>query len=76
MRQNLIPTDIDNAQDLTKLVQNMLSQMQGRFGEMNENIVGRIDEMGKKIDELEASISELVQEAQAEPRASSGQPAQ
>ena len=41
----------------------MLGQMQGRFGEMNENIVGRIDEMGKKIDELEASISELVQEA-------------
>lgn len=38
----------------------MLAQMQTRFGEMNENIVGRIDEMGKKIDELEASISELV----------------
>jgi len=35
---------------------------------MNDNIVGRIDEMGKKIDELESSISELVQEAQAEPR--------
>lgn len=50
----------------------MLGQMQGRFGEMNENIVGRIDEMGKKIDELEASISELVQEAQAEPRAPNG----
>ena len=43
--------------------------MQTRFGEMNENIVGRIDEMGKKIDELEASIGELVQEAQAEPKA-------
>jgi heat shock factor-binding protein 1 len=38
----------------------MLAQMQTRFGEMNENIVGRIDEMGKKIDELEASIGELV----------------
>lgn len=76
MRQTLILADIDNAQDLTKLVQTMLSQMQGRFGEMNENIVGRIDEMGKKIDELEASISELVQEAQAEPRAPNGQPAQ
>ena len=47
----------------------MLGQMQERFGEMNNNIVSRIDEMGKKIDELESSISELVQEAQQDPRA-------
>ena len=55
--------DIDNAQDLTKLVQQMLGQMQNRFDEMNNNIVGRINEMGTKIDELESSIGELVQEA-------------
>ena len=55
--------DVDNAQDLTKLVQSMLTQMQQRFGEMNNNIVSRIDEMGNKIDELEASIGELVNEA-------------
>ena len=55
--------DVDNAQDLTKLVQSMLTQMQQRFGEMNNNIVSRIDEMGTKIDELEASIGELVNEA-------------
>ena len=30
---------------------------------MNSSIVTRIDEMGKKIDELESSIGELVQEA-------------
>lgn len=58
--------DVDNAQDLTKLVQSMLTQMQTRFGEMNDNIVGRIDEMGRKIDELEQSIGELVNEAQAD----------
>lgn len=44
----------------------MLTQMQTRFGEMNDNIVGRIDEMGRKIDELEQSIGELVNEAQAD----------
>ena len=48
----------------------MLTQMTQRFGEMNNNIVSRIDEMGTKIDELEASIGELVNEAQADPRAS------
>jgi hypothetical protein len=30
---------------------------------MSDNIVGRIDEMGKRIDELENSIGELVKEA-------------
>ena len=34
---------------------------------MNTNIVSRIDEMSKKIDELEGSIGELVKEAQQEP---------
>lgn len=57
---------VDNAQELTQLVQQMLQQMQVRFGEMNSSIVTRIDEMGKKIDELESSIGELVQEAQNE----------
>lgn len=37
--------------------------MQTRFGEMNKNIVDRIDTMGTKIDDLETSIKELVQEA-------------
>ena len=36
---------------------------------MNGNIVNRIDEMSKKIDELEGSIGELVKEAQEEPEA-------
>jgi heat shock factor-binding protein 1 len=44
----------------------MLQQMQTRFGEMNTSIVTRIDDMGKKIDELETSIGELIQEAQNE----------
>ena len=58
--------DVDNAAELTQLVQQMLQQMQTRFGEMNNSIVSRIDEMGKKIDELEGSIGELIQEASTE----------
>ena len=49
------------------MVTQMLEQMQTRFGQMNGNIVSRIDEMSKKIDELEGSIGELVKEAQEEP---------
>ena len=32
---------------------------------MSENIVGHIDEMGNRIEELEKSIAELVNEAQS-----------
>ena len=41
----------------------MLTQMQNRFKNMSENIVGHIDEMGNRIEELEKSIAELVNEA-------------
>lgn len=54
----------DNANELTNLVQQMLTQMQQRFQTMSDNIIGRIDEMGKRIDDLKSSIADLVSEAQ------------
>lgn len=56
----------DNANELTQLVQQMLTQMQSRFQSMSDNIINRIDEMGTRIDDLEKSIADLVQEAQAD----------
>jgi len=41
----------------------MLNQMQQRFKGMSENIVERIDEMGNRIEDLEKSIAELVNES-------------
>ena len=58
-------TDLTNANELTELVQNMLNQMQKRFQGMSDNIVDRIDDMGGRIEELEKSIGELVNEAGA-----------
>ena len=43
----------------------MLNQMQKRFQGMSDNIVERIDDMGSRIEELEKSIGELVNEAGA-----------
>jgi heat shock factor-binding protein 1 len=54
----------DNANELTQLVQSMLTQMQQRFQSMSDNIITRIDEMGSRIDDLEKSIADLVSEAQ------------
>lgn len=56
----------NSAAELTNLVQQMLTQMQTRFQSMSDTIIGRIDEMGNRIDELEKSISDLVTEAQTE----------
>ena len=40
-----------------------LLAQQTRFQQMSDNIVGRIDEMGTRIDDLEKSIGELIQQA-------------
>jgi len=39
---------------------------------MSDNIIGRIDEMGNRIDDLEKSIADLVQEAQADSNQAAG----
>ena len=43
-----------------------LSQ-QSRFEQMSDQIIGRIDEMGNRIDDLEKSIGELMEQAGVEP---------
>jgi heat shock factor-binding protein 1 len=53
----------ENAQDLTIFVQNLLEQMQQRFNQMSTSIIGRIDDMGTRIDDLEKSISDLMTQA-------------
>ena len=54
-------------EDLTMFVQSLLDQMQGRFSQMSETIINRIDEMGSRIDELEQSINDLMEQAGVEP---------
>jgi heat shock factor-binding protein 1 len=49
--------EVPQPQDLTVFVQNLLGQMQSRFQQMSDSIIGRIDEMGARIDDLEHSIS-------------------
>jgi heat shock factor-binding protein 1 len=49
-----------NTKELNQFVQNMLKQMQERFDEMSSNIIGRVDEMGKRIDDIEKSIGEIM----------------
>lgn len=49
-----------STKELNAFVQNMLKQMQDRFEEMSTNIIGRVDEMGKRIDDIEKSINDIM----------------
>ena len=45
---------------LTHLTQFPLAPQQTRFNRLSDQIIGRIDDMGGKIDALEQSINELM----------------
>ena len=43
-----------------------MNSQQQRFNQMSTSIIGRIDEMGNRIDDLEKSIGDLMQQVQSE----------
>mmetsp|Transcript_20442 Transcript_20442/g.43844 ORF Transcript_20442/g.43844 Transcript_20442/m.43844 type:complete len:94 (-) Transcript_20442:199-480(-) len=61
-----LQSNMDSPEDLDIFVKELMDNMQTRFNRLSDSIVGRIDEMGSKIDELEKSINELMDQAGAE----------
>ena len=55
-----------NPTDLTAFVQTLLDQMQTRFSQMSDQIITKIDDMGARVDELEKSISVLMDQTSVE----------
>lgn len=43
--------------DLAVFVQDLMGQMQTRFSELGDSITGKMDDMGRRMDELEGSES-------------------
>lgn len=56
-------SDPKSVQDLTTYVQHIMNDMHKKFQSMSDNVVGRIDEMGSRLDELETDIAELMAQA-------------
>lgn len=54
--------NIDNAQELTQFVKNMLNQMNEKFSVMTENVINRIDDMNGRINDLEQTVLQLIEE--------------
>ncbi|XP_065913376.1 heat shock factor-binding protein 1-like [Dysidea avara] len=52
----------ENTADLNAFVEGLLSEMQQKFQQMSDQIIGRLDEMGQRVDELEHNITQLMQQ--------------
>mmetsp|Transcript_35507 Transcript_35507/g.40452 ORF Transcript_35507/g.40452 Transcript_35507/m.40452 type:complete len:95 (-) Transcript_35507:47-331(-) len=52
---------------LSMFVDEMLDQMQSKFTTMGDSIMGRMNKMGTRMDELETSIGDLMGQAGLEP---------
>ena len=46
--------------------------MQSRFQQMSDSIITRIDEMGERIDDLEKSVGDLIQQAEEDVKPEEG----
>ncbi|CAB9527542.1 heat shock factor binding protein [Seminavis robusta] len=68
-------TEAEAAQpDLAIFVHDLLQEMEGRFSEMGDSISGRMESMGKKMEELETSVNELMEQAGLPPPATQPPP--
>lgn len=61
------------SEELTKFVQDLLGDMQTKFQQMSEQIIGRLDEMGRRVDVLEKNIGELMQQVDSKEEAADQQ---
>ncbi|XP_074754020.1 heat shock factor-binding protein 1-like protein 1 isoform X2 [Athene noctua] len=55
--------DTPGAGDLSQLAENLLYQLQENFQALTEKITLRMEEMGKRIDDLEKHVADLMTEA-------------
>ncbi|KAL6070572.1 Heat shock factor-binding protein 1 [Balamuthia mandrillaris] len=77
--QDDVPPSSQQQQDLNVMVETVLQQMQLRFEQMSDAILGKIDDMGARITQLEKSMGDLMESAGVSlppPSSSSTQPRQ
>lgn len=57
------PADNKAAQDFAVMISSLLQQMQGRFEQMSDTILSKIDEMDKRLDDLEGTMHTLASQS-------------
>ncbi|KAI9342870.1 heat shock factor binding protein 1-domain-containing protein [Obelidium mucronatum] len=56
----------NNSEELSVFVESLLAQMQSKFNNLSDEILGKMDAMGSRIKELESSLEELVKSSEAD----------
>ncbi|KAJ3397241.1 Heat shock factor-binding protein 1 [Lobulomyces angularis] len=63
-------TNPETPQELTAFIETVIKQLQSKFEDMSTQIVSKskfeVDDMGSRIDELEKSIGDLLQQTSAD----------
>ncbi|CAF1035797.1 unnamed protein product [Rotaria sp. Silwood1] len=49
-----------NVQELADFIQDTMTQIQEKFGQMSDSIMKRIDDMGQQIDGLESNLAHII----------------
>ncbi|CAG5096562.1 Oidioi.mRNA.OKI2018_I69.XSR.g14677.t1.cds [Oikopleura dioica] len=63
--QKGVPTnDPKNIHDMTAFVQQTLTDMQNKFTNMSDQMMGRMDAMSSKLDDLEKSMLAMMDQAE------------
>lgn len=57
------PRKNDKSAEVTSFVQSMLDELENEFTEAENSMLGKMDAMGKRMDDLERSITDLMADA-------------
>ncbi|CAG0915925.1 unnamed protein product [Notodromas monacha] len=65
-------SDPSTTEELLEFVQGQLGDMQKRLQDMTDVILGRIDSLGTRINDLERNMNDLIEAAEVDPDPKSG----
>ncbi|CAF1622735.1 unnamed protein product, partial [Adineta ricciae] len=66
-----LPSDLNNVNGLTTYVNTIFHQMEEKFLAASDQVMNRMNELGRKIDTLETSLGDIISHLPAEESATS-----
>ncbi|CAF3371578.1 unnamed protein product [Rotaria socialis] len=68
------PSDVNNVNGLTEYVNTIFRQMEEKFHTASDQVMNRMNELGRKIDTLESSLGDIISHIPSEESATTGSP--
>ncbi|CAF1323521.1 unnamed protein product [Adineta steineri] len=67
-----LPSDLNNVNGLTTYVNTIFHQMEEKFLAASDQVMNRMNELGRKIDTLESNLGDIISHLPAEESTTSG----